>query len=180
MPNWCENHLSIYGDETEMNKFISVISTGQDDFKLLETLYPTPEDLLMDQAPMPPNHTDKQKENLEKYGYSDWYKWRIDNWGCKWAESDLRVEQEFHVNNDRAVIAFGFETPWGPPIEAFTKIAKDYPTLLFCLYYEETGMGFCGTNIWAKGEMVDSVESQIIDKYFDEEYLYNQHIKENN
>lgn len=178
MPNWCENNLSIYGKIEDMDKFINVISIGGGGYELLEKLYPTPEELDIGDVPFVPD--DRQIANEKKYGYKSWYDWRIDNWGTKWPESDLSIGQEYSVsNNGRGVIAFNFETAWAPPIEAFNKIAKDYPNLLFCLYYEEPGMGFCGTNIWANGECVESSESELINRFFDEEYLYDYHTKNN-
>jgi len=178
MPNWCENHLSIYGSEEEMNRLIEIISKDGGEFELLEKLYPTPEDLLIGDAPMT-NHTEQQKANLEKHGYTDWYQWRVDNWGTKWAENDLRVEQELTTKDGESCIAFGFDTAWGPPLEAFDKISKDFSKIAFCLYYEEPGMGFCGRKVWANGELMESQESEMIGSYFEEEELYNQYIKEN-
>ena len=177
MPNWCENHLSITGQEDDVKKILEIIETPVEnggEYNIIENLYPTPEDLNIGHAPMN-NLTDQQIANKEKYGYTDWYQWRIDKWGTKWPDSDTRSESEPIIGTSPegiSTIAFGFETPWGPPIEAFHKISSDYPNLLFCLYYEEPGMGFCGKNVWANGEEVESEESELVSSYFDEDYLY--------
>lgn len=176
MPNWCENNLSIMGRKEDMDKFMEVITIRKDEYSLLETLYPTPEDLNIGDVPFVPN--EEMKANGEKHGFHSWYDWRIANWGCKWPESGLSVGQEYTENDDgTSVIAFNFETPWGPPIEAFDKISKDYPNLLFCLYHEEPGMGFCGRNIWAKGESIESESSDLISRWFDEDYLFGEYIQ---
>ena len=55
--------------------------------------------------------------NLEKYGYKDWYDFRIDKWGCKW-------------NADSTVVYGGiisFETPWGSPDGIFIELSKHIP-----------------------------------------------------
>jgi hypothetical protein len=40
-------------------------------------------------------------------------------------------------------------------------------------------MGFCGTNVWANGECVESTESELVSRYFDESYLYDTYIEKN-
>jgi hypothetical protein len=174
MPNWCENNLSIYGKKEDMDKLMDVINIGNNEFSLLEKLYPTPEALLIGDVPMNPDEV--QLENFKLYGYKSWYDWRCDKWGCKWPESDLSIGQEYTVFGEYAEIAFNFETPWGPPIQAFNKISGDYPNILFALYYEEPGMGFCGTNVWAGGDCVEETEADLVSRYFDEEYLYSEYI----
>jgi len=189
MPNWCENHLVIAGKEKDLDILISKIKEvpshlsekeykSVDGYCLFENFYPTPADLLIGNAPM--NPTDEQKANLEKYGYADWYSWRIDNWGTKWQESNLFVAQEKHVSERGGIasIGFNFDTAWGPALDLFNKASGDYPNLIFCLYYEEPGMGFCGRNIWANGQEVERTEGDIISNYFDEEYLYEYYSKE--
>ena len=174
MPNWCENQLSITGPHEDMVKLHGIIRISEDEFQLLEALYPTPEDLKIGDVSLVPD--EKQTSNLEKHGYKSWYDWRIDKWGCKWPESSLHVSQSFTYYTHLAQIAFTFETPWGPPIEAFHKISQDWPKLLFCLYYEEPGMGFCGTSVWGNGEIQEESQSELIHRYFDEEYLYETYI----
>lgn len=155
MPNWCENNLSIYGKIDDMRKLIDVIKTESGEYELLERLYPTPPELLEG---------------------NDWYMWRINNWGTKWTESDLQVGQDYtEMRIDKAVIAFNFNSAWSPPIEAFDKIAKDYPKLIFCLYYEEPGMMFCGSNVWGNGEQQESNQADLVSRWFDEEYLYDEY-----
>lgn len=178
MPNWCENNLSIYGNKNDMQKFLNAIRTEEDNYSILENLYPTPEELNIGDVSF--NTDEQQIKNQEKYGYKSWYDWRIDKWGCKWPESSLSVGQEYTENSDdTAIIAFNFETPWSPPIEAFNTISANWPSLLFCLYYEEPGMGFCGNNVWIKGELQESQESQLVSRFFDEEYLYTTYMEEN-
>lgn len=178
MPNWCENHLSIYGKQEDMKKLMEVITINDGEYSLLEKLYPTPDELNIGDVSMNPD--EQQIANFEKFGYKSWYDWRIAHWGTKWSESDLNIGQEYTENEDgTSVIAFNFESAWSPPIEAFTKISKDYPEILFCLYYEEPGMGFCGKNIWALGEMQENEQSELISSYFDEDYVYQNYYSNN-
>lgn len=195
MPNWCSNNLYVYGEEKDMMQFLSIISRkldqnnnvvettkvvleefqhGKINITLLENLYPTPTDLLIGDAPIV--HNDTQKVNIEKFGYPDWYQWRVEKWGTKWPESDLYFNTPI-LSRGRIEIDFDFSTAWSPPIEAFEKIAIDYPNLLFCLYYQEEGMGFCGKNIWINGECVESYQADLIENQFDTEYLFDSNKK---
>lgn len=177
MPNWCSNSLSITGKDEDMKEILDLI-TVEDSFQILNKLYPTPEELEIGNVPMVPN--EQMEKNKEKYGYNSWYDWRIDKWGCKWPESYLHLSQSYTVNSKNiGTIAFEFETPWGPPTNAFDYIAEKYPKILFCLYYEEPGMGFCGKSIWADGEQQESYGSELIRNEFDEDYYYDIYINNN-
>jgi hypothetical protein len=178
MPNWCSNNLSIHGRQEDMKKLMEVITIGEDEYSLLEKLYPTPEELNIGDVSMSPD--EQQLANQEKFGYKSWYDWRIDKWGTKWPESDLHTGQDYTEHSDgTATIAFNFESAWAPPLEAFDKISEDYPNLLFCIYYEECGMGFCGSAIWGSGERKENYQAELISSYFDEEYLFDQYINNN-
>ena len=175
MPNWCSNNLSVYGKTEDMKKFMEVITIGDDEYSLLEKLYPTPEELNIGDVSFTVD--EQQQTNFDKYGYKSWYDWRIAKWGCKWPESDLHLGQDYTENLDgTSVVAFNFESPWCSPLEAFDKISMDYPNLLFAIYYEETGMAFCGKTIWANGERVENYQAELIDRYVDEEYLFEEYI----
>jgi hypothetical protein len=175
MPNWCENRISIYGPTPKIEEIFEKIKTPVEDgqeFNILENLYPTPQELNIGHAPMN-NLTDQQIANKEKYGYPDWYQWRIDHWGTKWPDTDTGLNEAVMNNSDGyGILNFYFDSAWAPPIEAFHKISSDYPELIFCLYYQEPGMGFCGKNIWAKGECQEEESAELITDYFDEQYLY--------
>jgi hypothetical protein len=178
MPNWCSNNLSIYGKIEDMKKLMEVITIGEDEYSLLEKLYPTPDELNIGDVSFTVD--EQQQANFEKFGYKSWYDWRIAKWGTKWPESDLHVGQDYTENKDgTAVIAFNFESAWCSPLEAFDKISMDYPNLLFCIYYEEPGMGFCGSAVWGDGERQQNSQAELIDRYFDEEYLFDSYINNN-
>lgn len=77
--------------------------------------------------------------NKEKYGATDWYDWRCDNWGTKWNARETYAECE----------KIYFETAWCPPmgiIAAFLKAHLDMP---FSFYYaEEQENAFAGGFRW--------------------------------
>lgn len=102
-------------------------------------------------------------ELQEKYGYDNWYDWRIANWGTKWnaCESDYDKDGE----------CMRFNTAWSIPYPIITKIAKDNPDAKLDGYSEEeTGWfdEYTSDNgkiyINARGEMEYSEED---DKYIE-------------
>ena len=60
-------------------------------------------------------------------GYSEWYKWSLDNWGVKWDASNLQVKElsDFHT------IIYTFDSPWGTPEHFVIELSKLYPDATF-------------------------------------------------
>jgi hypothetical protein len=74
---------------------------------------------------------------------NEWdYDWCIENWGTKW---DISPVGDVHSNGDGVTLSF--DSPWGPPIQAYEKLVEMGFTIR--AYYYEGGMQFCG--IWTKG-----------------------------
>ena len=130
MPNWCNNTLDISGDEAEIKRFKENAESYEDKQHLS----------LEKLYPIP------EKEN--------WYNWHVENWGTKWD-----VDGEL-INESSETLDYVFDSAWTPPIEAFTKISLDYPTLRFKLEFEETGMEFAGYADIEKG-IADVCEEKI-------------------
>ena len=136
MPNWCENKVYVYGPTEDVDEFFNkCYDNVSRDFQMLEMHLPTPE----------PKVDESGKET------SDWYGWRLDNWGCKWeVESPIEASEE----------GVFFDTPWSPPIEAFTRLSKDFPGVEFELAYCELGNWFAGVAVMQNGELIDSVAKE--------------------
>lgn len=71
--------------------------------------------------------------NVIEYGVSNWYNWRLENWGVKW---DIETDDEFNVYPNRILVT----TPWAPPIEAMRALAKRLGTDI-ALYYDDEQFG---------------------------------------
>ena len=91
------------------------------------------------------------KNNLETYGFSNWYNWCCANWGVKW---DIGGTGDRHGDEHAS---YYFDSAWSPPIEAFVKISQDFPGLSFDLEYFEPGMAFCGRVTIENGSVVDEI-----------------------
>lgn len=124
MPNWCENQLTVSGDFADLQKFLDAVRQPNGEIKILETLIPMPDTLPPSNDPLLP----------------DWYKWSLDNYGCKWP--DVRTELSAFVNG---YLHFEFDTPWSPPTTGIQTISAMYPSLVFELSYIEPGIGFQGS-----------------------------------
>jgi len=126
MPNWCNNSLKITGDTKQLKSFAKKAKGDGTDLSL-DKLFPLPK---------------KQEKN--------WYNWCVKNWGTKWdIEATLSVEDKYELG-------YGFDSAWSPPVEAFEKISKKYPKLVFWLDYDEPSMGFKGMTRIQNGEVEDN------------------------
>jgi hypothetical protein len=138
MPNWCVNNIEISHKDPEMMERVRK-SLFED--KFLQEFFPCPSELY-ENVPVGENYVErseaKENSNREKFGYSDWYGWCIDNWGTKWDVSDSQFEYDPETNSGSGY----FMSAWGPPISAMEKLTE----LGFnvTLKYFEPGMCFVG------------------------------------
>lgn len=51
-------------------------------------------------------------ENFRNYGYTTWYEWCWDKWGCKWNAGNVEIGSVDEENK----IKIQFSTPWSPPL----------------------------------------------------------------
>lgn len=91
----------------------------------------------------------KEPEGYSREKAEGWYSWRCDNWGVKWECGSDENHQEYDEccpDDEEQVdsLLWCFDSPWSPPIEWLTKVAADWPTLIFKLEYFESGMCFAG------------------------------------
>ena len=154
MPNWCSNTLWVEGNPEQLKEFISKSVKPLEDNPnynvfTLEGLYPTPAELLNEAAfsgiadDATENekflHELKVKALEEKYGYTDWYNWRVNKWGTKWDVCESQIYQD-----DEANFMVMFDSAWAPPVMWLEHIAPQFPDLKFKMAYSEPGMAFCG------------------------------------
>ena len=141
MPNWVDNELKVSGQEQKLEEFKEQAKTKETALSLNKFI-PMPEEL---DGTTSPSEYDKDLE--KKYGFSNWYDWRIVNWGCKW-------DVEAHCSCEKGNLYYNFDSPWSPPIVAIGKIGEMFPELFFELRYEEEGNGFCGIFQVKNGEII--------------------------
>ena len=119
MPNWCNNTLTIkHEDAAMLQRVRDAIPTEN----LFGAFFPTPPELL-ETVPIGEDFMDRSKkreqENLEKFGYADWYNWNIENWGTKWDTNELTLNV-----NWTDTLSISFDTAWGPPVVFYQKMTE--------------------------------------------------------
>jgi hypothetical protein len=131
MPNWCDCHLTVKGENKEVQQFKEK-AVGHSPWDT-----PPP-----DEKPSPPNFhslvaipADVLQAGYEAKGYD----WECANWGSKWGACHAEL-----VDDNGSELFYGFDSAWAPPIPFLKAVGKLWPNLMFLLEYEEPGMGFKG------------------------------------
>ena len=77
-------------------------------------------------VPMPKNifRGNLGREEEEKYGDNNWYRWSIDNWGTKWNSVDTRVEE------NGSTLSYNFMTAWDCPRQIVDALMRMRKTIL--------------------------------------------------
>jgi hypothetical protein len=170
MPNWVENEVSITGDNKILREIVEKYCTEfeydkPEVFDLFETgeikpdkqttkitcldfnkIIPMPEGLKEITAPNRVN----PEEVTKKYGYPDWYEWRLANWGVKWNVNPYLDGQ----SNDGELI-FSFDTAWSTPDGVLSELSKKYPDITIVNNCNEEAGFFAGKIIYKNGEVTD-------------------------
>ena len=162
MPNWCNNRVDFYSDDTSKIKELREIFESDDVFK---KIVPPPN---WEKTPLAP-------EDVQEYSFSKprgevgelpvvmdkgfgkglyfkstdanddrWYNWNINNWGTKW---DIDG-QHSQIDGDDYSFQACFETAWSPPEQIYYALREKYPTVDITWFYDEPGAqvaGYLGT-----------------------------------
>jgi hypothetical protein len=153
MPNWCNNHIKIYGEEKTIRILTNVIKSIEPQDEDEEQVEGKQREGLFRTLIGVPPEMSKDDYNL------NWYDTNIKWYGTKW---DVDVSNDcFNFSKDE--IEFSCETAWSPPIEFLVNLCKMYKVNAY-IFYSEPGVAFSGETkmIWEDGEL--SVE--------DNEYEY--------
>ena len=154
MPNWCNNGLTLeHKDSAMVQRAYDALREG----KFLQEFIPCPQDLIdtvsgfvgEEQAALEA----KQAANREKYGYSTWYDYNVNEWGTKW---DVGADGSVEMINPNTLQA-SFESAWAPPVAAYEKLCA--LGFIIKAFYDEPGMCFCG--------MVTGDEDGFDDEYYE-------------
>lgn len=101
---------------------------------------------------------EKVYNNIKKYGHSDWYDWRIENWGAKWNASDTTFNE---CGEDECELWFA--TPWDAVPKIVETLSAKYPELEIEYQFAEEQVGhYVGEYAFKGGENVH--------EYFFEDY----------
>lgn len=136
MPNWCDNTLTIEGNQQDLFDFWLAVRSDKEHLSF-SSLYPVPSILDSEAA----------------------YYWKIENWGTKWDVDNVG----FSINADGAT--FLFATAWSPPTPWVIYVSNIFPNLSFILSFNEPGMGFKGTAEVKNGNSIENEEQMTTEDY---------------
>ncbi len=152
MPNWCFNALNISVESPkQLQKLMQAITNDSEQPFDFNRIIPIPEELANTSSP----NKDNADEMKKKYGFSDWYDWRVTNWGTKWNASDVELDIETSQQ-----IRIRFNTAWSPPTPVITKIAEKFPFAFITLDWEEEG-GYYGNSEYENGRLTLEHEGEM-------------------
>ena len=137
MPNWCNNNITISGDEGTIRTLTAVLKSLKTDDEEQSS------DVFKALIGLPQHMSDGDYK--EK-----WYDTNIGWFGTKWDISYDEHAFTFTKNE----ISFFCETAWSPPIPFLQNLCEMYKVNAN-LFYSEGGVGFSGetTFTWNDGEL---------------------------
>jgi hypothetical protein len=148
MPNWVYNTLTISGDAKDVKRFVE---QARGEYEMWgETRR---EELSFWNFAKPHDPESEFYKN-------NWYDWNLKNWGTKWDAANVYAEEQPPDTEQY----YDFDTAWGPPVEAFQTMVKQYPTLQLKLRYEEE-QGWGGEYESINGEAILTDEWDIPDSH---------------
>jgi len=132
MPNWCSNNLILtHEDPAMIKRAYDALERGE----FLSEFCPIPRELgdaIADGSVNP--------ALVEKYGYSNWYDYCVNEWGTKW---DVGEQGASDIHPDGKMLHTFFDSAWSPPVVAYEKL-MELGFGVEAMYYEG-GMGYAGT-----------------------------------
>ena len=148
MPNWCNNRVTVFSDDTESVKKIKEIFESKDSVfgKIIEE--PDWKRLPNEKGEFPKvkQHFGKDGQLMfETHEFPDgknddrWYHWNISNWGTKWDACNVEIDYY-----DDSQIEMRFDTAWSPPEPICKRLREMFEDIHISWFYDEPGMEFAG------------------------------------
>ena len=114
MPNWTENNVLFVGKKKQLKTLKTMLKSKDNDFDF-NNIVPMPKNIYRGLL---------GREEEEKYGDNNWYRWSIDNWGTKWNSVDTRVEE------NGSTLSYNFMTAWDCPRQIVDALMRMRKTIL--------------------------------------------------
>ena len=143
MPNHVTSVITLSGDESRIKAMLEAIKTneygiGSVDF---EKILPMPDSIYCG---------DLGPKERAIYGDSNWYDWRVTNWGTKWNCYGYTSDTVFEKDKLK------FLTAWSAPHPILNKLSEMYPDIKFEHEWADEDIGRnCGRYVYYNGERVE-------------------------
>tara|TARA_B100001113_G_scaffold69510_1_gene53790 strand:- start:27 stop:485 length:459 start_codon:yes stop_codon:yes gene_type:complete len=148
MPNWCQNRVSFYSEDTSaLEKLLNIFQSDEP----FNSIVPSPDwkTTPNDKGELPVLREMKSPKTGEvfyrTYDFPDgtnddrWYDWNIQNWGTKWEVGAVECDHW-----DGNSFECEFETAWSPPEGIFYALRQLFPDVDVTWFYDEPGMMVAG------------------------------------
>jgi hypothetical protein len=139
MPNWCDNRLTVFGDDNIVKDFMFKARGSVQDYKATEFELRFfnekqvecgkrihVEDFSFHQLCPIPDQIMEQEYDPAGYDCEK----RL--WGVKWGGSDSKL-----ISYKDGSVNYEFQTPWGPAEKFFIHVVKNWKDLKFALSWRE-------------------------------------------
>ena len=146
------NRIASRGDSQEQALIGEFLVTGRKNETLIRSLKEQDKHFSIEERAEARKKAVQYFINLRRYGFPDWYGWRVANWGTKWNAGDAVV-----VTDGGGQALFNFETAWSTPLPIIKKLSKDFPTLSFGLLYADEDYGNGAGYAFLKGTLKKQV-----------------------
>jgi len=114
MPNWTANNVLFVGKRKQLETLKDMLKSDDNEFDF-NNIVPMPKNIYRGLL---------GREEEEKYGDNNWYRWSIDNWGTKWNSVDTRVEE------NGSTLSYNFMTAWDCPRQIVDALMRMRKTIL--------------------------------------------------
>ena len=151
MPNHCSNHVYLPAGENAHKVLEPYLYSCEDDGSTcldFNKVVPMPPELLAETTQYSTDKAENErirKSNLAKFGFRDWYDWRLANWDTKWNAYWGYVTDD-HLQ---------FSTAWSSPTKVVAQLAKLLNKPLRLTYVDEAHLFFGETFFDADGDVIE-------------------------
>ena len=157
MPNWCNNYLTIEGNDETLREILEFVKSEETAFDF-EKIIPMPDYIYRGVI---------SPEAEKIYGKNNWYDWSIENWGTRWNSEDAEVDANEIL----------FLTAWSSCDPVIAALAKMYPTMRIVYTFYEPGMCFCGQRVYENGKITFSFDGDYCENpYWEDDEEANEYI----
>ena len=151
MPNHCSNHVYLPAGENAHKVLEPYLYSCEDDGSTcldFNKVVPMPPELLAETTQYSTDKAENErirKSNLAKFGFRDWYDWRLANWDTKWNAYWGYVTDD-HLQ---------FSTAWSSPTKVVAQLAKLLNKPLRLTYVDEAHLFFGETFFDKDGDVIE-------------------------
>lgn len=163
MPNHIQHNMTFIGPALKVTALLNHIK-GKEEENLFDFNKVIPMPAALEGTT---SHSYPDYELIAKYGFSDWYGWRLHNWNTKWGSYDASFSEE----------GIRFQTAWSTARPVFAKLSELFPDVEIIVEYADEDMGHnCGRLTYKGGDLTSELEGDLEEACRIWEYDYDEYL----